>query len=416
MMKTNRQIVTSLTLLLGMLFTTACEAHQPEAELPQKNEKEIKAPTAQEWNREVTIGWNLGNSFECSAPGMNGESLLIGNPAGADNAETSWGNPVVSKKLIDAVKAAGFDAIRIPVRWQCHITNAQAMTISRTWMNRIKEIVDYCLKCDMKVIINTHHEKWLESRPTYKYKEENCQKLALLWMNIASEFKDYDYRLAFAGTNEVHERDNWGQPTAENLEVQNAYNQTFVDIVRATGGNNAQRHLMVQTYVCNPEFGLNNGDFIIPTDLEENGNRYMSVEFHYYQPWDYCGLGKLEYWGERYRAHGTAAPENEQTIIDTFTKVQQTWAFKGLGVVIGEWGVTDHYKSSSADLMRENMAYYCQIYVAEAKKRGFATFIWDNNHFGNGAECFGIIDRTHGLQIKAPWVMEGIKAGLKAVE
>ncbi len=73
-------------------------------------------------------------------------------------------------------------------------------------------------------------------------------------MNIASEFANYDSRLAFAGTNEVHIRDNWGKPTAENLEVQNAYNQIFVDVVRATGGNNAKRHLILQTYVCNPWF------------------------------------------------------------------------------------------------------------------------------------------------------------------
>ena len=134
--------------------------------------------------------------------------------------------------------------------------------------------------------------------------EENCQKLALLWMNIASEFANYDSRLAFAGTNEVHIRDNWGKPTAENLEVQNAYNQIFVDMVRATGGNNAKRHLILQTYVCNPWFGVENGDFIIPKDAEGNGNNYMSVEFHYYQPWSYAGDCTYDYWGDAYKDAG----------------------------------------------------------------------------------------------------------------
>ena len=87
----------------------------------------------------------------------------------------------------------------------------------------------------------------------------------------------------------MHVPGNWGAPTAENLAVQNAYNQTFVDMVRATGGQNEKRHLMVQTYVCNPEFGIKNGDFIVPKDLDENGNDYLSVEFHYYNPYDYCG-------------------------------------------------------------------------------------------------------------------------------
>ena len=173
-------------------------------------------------------------------------------------------------------------------------------------MSRIKEVIGWCLEYDLKVIVNVHHEKWLESRPYYQYKEENCRKLALLWMNIATELKDYDYRVAFAGTNEIHEKDKWGKPTAENLDVQNAYNQTFVDIVRATGGNNERRHLIVQTYVCNPDYGIYNGDFIIPTDIAGNGSDYMSVEFHYYNPWDYAGSCEYYYWGEPYKQYGAS--------------------------------------------------------------------------------------------------------------
>ena len=153
-------------------------------------------------------------------------------------------------------------------------------TIYSPILARIKEVVGWCLDNDLKVIINAHHEKWLESRPYYANQDENCKKLGFLWKNIASALANYDSRLAFAGTNEVHVRDNWSKPTVENLEVQNAYNQTFVDMVRATGGNNAKRHLILQTYVCNPWFGIENGDFIIPKDAEGNGNNYMSVEFH----------------------------------------------------------------------------------------------------------------------------------------
>ena len=144
-------------------------------------------PTAKQWNKDV-VGWNLGNQFECSAPGQDGESMQIGMPDNSIKAETAWGNPVVAKKTIKAVKEAGFNAIRIPIRWQCHITNAAAMSIDKAWLARIKEVVDWCLANDLKVIINTHHDKWLEGRPTNQYKEENNQKLALLWLNIASEF------------------------------------------------------------------------------------------------------------------------------------------------------------------------------------------------------------------------------------
>ena len=375
----------------------------------------VAQPTAKEWNAHV-VGWNLGNQLECSAPGQDGESMAIGCPDGAIKAETAWGNPVVTKKTIKAVKEAGFNAVRIPIRWQCHITNPQAMSIDKAWMARVKEIVGWCLDNDMKVIINTHHEKWLEGRPTYQYKEENNQKLALLWLNIASEFLQYDYRVAFAGTNEVHVRDNWGKPEQENLDVQNSYNQTFIDVVRATGGNNLKRHLIVQTYVCNPDFGLNDGGLIVPKDAEENGNNYMSVEFHYYTPWDYAGECKFNFWGQPYKQHGDASESDEKTMTDFFNRVTTTWSAQGLGVVIGEWGVTDRQKAGQTDIIHENMTYYCRTLVSESLKNGFSTFVWDNNAFGSGAEHFGIFDREKGMKVKAPWILQGIMEGKALIE
>ena len=398
----------SATLTLILMVGCSVLACSNDSATPVHSDNATPAmPTAKQWNQGV-VGWNLGNQFECSAPGQDGESMLIGMADNSIKAETAWGNPVVTKKTIKAVKDAGFNAIRIPIRWQCHITNPTAMSIDKAWLARIKEVVDWCLQSDLKVIINTHHDKWLEGRPTNQYKEENNQKLALLWMNIASEFADYDERVAFAGTNEVHIKDNWGKPTPENLAVQNSYNQTFIDVVRATGGNNAQRHLIVQTYVCNPDFGLYDGDFIIPTDIEGNGNDYMSVEFHYYTPWDYAGECKYYYWGEPYKQYGEASPSDENTMAAFFDKVVDTWSAKGLGIVIGEWGVTDHTKGSQADVQHENATYYCHFLVSEAKKRGFSTFVWDNNSFGNGQEKFGIFDREHGMKVKNEWVLNGI--------
>ena len=368
----------------------------------------VAQPTAKEWN-DNGVGWNLGNQFECSAPGQDGESMAIGNQDNADKAETAWGNPTVTKKTIKAIKDAGFNAIRIPVRWQCHITNDKAMSVSKTWMSRIKQVVDWCLGCDLKVIINVHHEKWLESTPYYKYKDNNCQKLALLWMNIANEFAAYDYRVAFAGTNEVHEPGKWGAPEKENLDVQNAYNQTFIDVVRATGGNNLKRNLLVQTYVCNPDFGIG-GEFVVPTDAEGNGNDYMTVEFHYYNPYDYCGECKYFWWGEPYKQYGETSPSDEKSLTTFFDKVVNTWASQGLGICIGEWGVTDHYKGN-IDLQHENMTYYCKTFVSEALRRGFSTFIWDNNKFGSGPEMFGIFDRDRGMKVKATWILKGVMEG-----
>ena len=393
---------------------TALKTIKPEDwDLMQNMTYSEPYPTAKQWNKDV-VGWNLGNQFESPVPADAGESTDIGYPEGSINAETAWGNPRVTEAMIQAVKNAGFNAIRIPIRWQCHITNDQTMSIDEAWIKRIKEVVDWCLKNDLKVIINAHHEKWLENNPTYTSKDDNCKKLALLWTNIASAFADYDSRLAFAGTNEVHVKDNWDAPNAENLAVQNAYNQTFVNAVRAKGGNNTKRHLIVQTYACNPWYGINGG-FIIPTDRDGNGNNYMSVEFHFYQPWRYARYpdtgDRFDYWGDAYKGAGTTPPENENWMTDFFDQAVTTWSNQGLGIVIGEWGVTNR-NTSNPDKVHENMNYYCNFLTKEAHDRGFSTFVWDNNKFDNdtGRENYGIFDRSKdkNMEVKAPWILNGI--------
>ena len=378
-------------------------------------------PTARQWNAEITAGWNLGNQLECPPPGWNNESTNLSCPSNHMQAETSWGNPTITQQTLQAVKDAGFNAVRIPVRWQCHITDAGTMTVSADWMQRVKEVAGYALDLGMKVIINIHHDKWLESRPTYYYKDSNNQKLALLWTNIANAFKDYDYNLAFAGTNEVHVPNNWNAPTDENLSVQNSYNQTFVNAVRATGGNNLKRHLIVQTYACNPDFGLS-GKLIVPTDIEGNGKEYMSVEFHYYNPYDYCSgtpasEGGVYYWGQEYSKYGKTSDSKESTMRNALQQTVDTWASQGLGLVMGEWGVSDHWLETYKVTMRENMTYYCKTLVTEARQRGIGTFVWDNNAFGNGTEKFGIFDRGDNMTLKADWtvtgIMEGVAAGIE---
>ena len=399
-------LLRSLFIGASMLTMLCCssDASESEGEQPPASQPE-QGITAQQWNKGV-IGWNLGNQLECPPSGWDNESTAFGNPANAAYAETAWGNPRVTKSMIDAVKAAGFNAVRIPVRWQCHITDATTMTVSTDWMKRVKEVVDYCIANNMKVIINTHHDKWLESRPTNTYKNENNKKLALLWTQIANSFKDYGNALAFAGTNEVHIPNNWNAPSAENQAVQNSYNQTFVDAVRATGGNNLQRHLIVQTYNCSLDFGLNG--FTIPNDIEGNGKKYMSVELHYYTPWDYAGETTYLFWGTAFKDYGDIPISNEISMTTHFDKAVNAWRSKGLGIVIGEWGVTNRDKNGLTDKIHENMTYYCRCLVKEAKARGFSTFVWDNNAFGLGTENFGIFDRHHNMNAKADWIVKGI--------
>ena len=346
---------------------------------------------AQTWCKNVVMGWNLGNSLE------------------AEGTETSWGNPATTADMIKAIKGEGFNAVRIPVRWGQHC-DMSTMTIDEKWLSRVKEIVDWCLAEDMYVIINTHHDLWLEHYPTNAKKTELNEKLGKLWTNIATAFADYDGRLAFAGLNEVNAEGNWGlTPTQENYDVTNSFNQTFVDAVRATGGNNALRNLIVQSYRCNPTMGLTN--LVVPTDPTPNR---LSVEFHYYDPYSYCSgaAGSYNYWGIAFSDKGTVTPDgNEKSLANFFLTIREKWWEQGLGVVIGEYGCSCHYTTADKATQEANMQYYMKCLVSEARKNGFAAFVWDNNAYGNGSEKFGIFDRKNNMKVRTPFFLDGIKEG-----
>lgn len=349
---------------------------------------------AQTWCKNVVMGWNLGNALE------------------SEGTETSWGNPATTREMIQAVKAQGFNAIRVPVRWGQHC-DMTTMTVDEKWMARVKEVVDWCLAEDMYVIINTHHDLWLEHYPTNDKKEELNGKLRKLWINIATAFADYDGRLVFAGLNEVNAKGDWElTPTQENFDVTNSFNQTFVDAVRATGGNNAKRNLIVQSYRCNPSMGLSN--LVVPTDPT---SKRLSVEFHYYDPYSYCSGadGCYNYWGIAFSDKGTVTPDgNEKSLANFFLTLREKWWEQGLGIVIGEYGCSCHYTSSDKQTQLDNMQYYMKCLVSEARKNGFAAFVWDNNAYGNGSEKFGIFDRRNGMNVKTPFFLDGIKEGSKS--
>ena len=342
--------------------------------------------SAQEWTRDVVMGWNLGNSLECP------------------QNETEWGNPKTTQAMIKAVHEAGFNAIRIPVRWINHVNNTTEMAVDAEWLARVKEVVDWALAEDMYVMINTHHEEWLDRNPFYSKQEENNRKLRALWTSIATYFRDYSQRLIFAGTNETTV--NWAAPTTEQQAVQNSYNQTFVDAVRATGGKNYYRNLVVQTFACSPYHGLSG--FTVPDDPVEER---LSVEFHYYDPYEYCGSCTYYYWGDAYKDKGQTPSSNEQTMANLFDRIANTWTTKGLGVVIGEYGVANHYTEDDKQTQMENMQYYLKCLVSEAREHGFAAFAWDNNAFNNGPENFGIFKRWQNMAVGNEYFLRGITEG-----
>lgn len=346
----------------------------------------------------VKMGWCLGNSFE------------------SDGSETAWGNPRTTQAMIKKLKADGFNAIRIPVRWYPHLDSETDMTIKADFIKRVKEVVDWCLDEGMIVMINTHHETWLENKCTLGMQYTNNQKLKKLWTNIATYFRDYDDRLVFGATNECVMKSSsgaWLDGTEENYKVQNSYLQTFVDAVRATGGKNYYRNLIVQTYKCDPSDGI--AHLIVPTDKVEGR---LSVEFHYYNPYTYCSgaSDSYYYWGDKYKNMGkSVTPDgNERTLANQFRNFRKTWYENGLGVVVGEYGVSHHYTNAEKTLQDENEGYYLQCLVSEARKNGFAAFVWDNNAFGNGSEKFGIYNRGNNMTNMCTFLTDGITEGAKS--
>lgn len=308
----------------------------------------------------ITIGWNLGNTLDATG----GSGL---------NTETSWGNPKATEKHILAVKDAGFDAVRIPTTWYKHMDDKY--NIDKEWMARVKEVVNYAYNNDMYVILNTHHENW---NYTFADNEASAKKiLKTVWRQIAKEFKDYDQRLIFEGMNEprkVGSNLEWNGGDKEAREIVNRLNEVFVDAVRATGGNNKTRCLMIPTNGASAG-GLDG--FTVPDD------DYLIVSIHAYTPYNFAmntGGGSTKNFSA-----DNAASTNELKWLSA--ELNNRFVKNGIGVIIGECGATD---KGNLDQRLNWARYFPDIFG----QYGIPVFLWDNGAFGTGNEKYGLINRN----------------------
>lgn len=359
----------------------------PEISFPTDNNI---GETAQQAVKNIFAGWNIGNSLEV--------------PEG----ETAWGNPATTQKLIDGVKDAGFNAIRIPCAWNSHlVADAEPFTIDPTWMARVREVVDYAYKNGMYVIINTHWDGgWLELHANSDDCANVVKKEKAIWTQIANEFADYGQRLIFAGNNEVRnkvgENENWGMPSDGERAALETYNQAFVDAVRATGGNNALRNLVVQSWCCNPWRALD--ALTMPADPAQS---HLMAEVHFYDPMDFTHTDKkLRSWGYR-KGYYTADNDNQEDYIDNlFGLLKANFVDKGYPIILGEYGTVCH--SITDKTVKKSDYYYLEYVTKAAKENGMAPFYWDNGQPQTGT--FGIINRTTGA-IAVPHMLNGIMKG-----
>lgn len=338
--------------------------------------------TAMDIVKDMKIGWNIGNTLDSTRTDIT----RLDAPY---KFETAWGNPKVTQELIDAVLDAGFNVIRIPVSWVNHLGPEPEYQITESWMERVQEVVDYAYNKGAYVIINVHHEDW--NYPYYDNLERASIQMEAVWRQIAAVFKDYDEHLIFEGQNEprkVGTALEWNGGDAEGWEVVNQINQVFVDTVRASGGFNPYRILMIPGYAANCTVGIQQ------VKVPENDTRVI-ISVHAYEPYDFA-----------LNQNGRSTWNYDTTAIDKLMSDLKTlFIDKGTPVIIGEFAATNRDNESER-------AQWAAYYVHAAKEIGVPCIWWDNGIFVGDGERLGLFDR-HTYKCEYPEILSALMNGIK---
>ena len=333
--------------------------------------------------KSMGTGWNLGNTFDSAGDYTRGWQPN----------ETGWGNPTPTKELIEAVHAAGFQTIRIPVSWHDHADVKDNYKIDPSWMKKVKDTVDYAYNEGMYVIINIHHDNmgvndsFAEEGgfyPNSERKDESIKYLTSIWKQISNEFKSYGERLIFetlneprlAGTNEEWWFNGNNEKGLDAIKTINSFNQEIVNTIRETGGNNAGRYIMVPGYAASPDFYQYGFEF--PADPVKENNGRLLLSTHGYTPYELC-LG-----GDR-----TEFDSYAKNAIDNFFKmIDDRFVSKGIPVVMGECGISDKGNS-------EARVEWASYYYSKAKALNIPCIVWDNGGSSDPGENHRYINRNN---------------------
>ena len=343
--------------------------------------------TTAELFAKVKLGWNLGNALD------------------APDGETGWGNPTITPALLKAVANAGFGFVRIPVTWSKHTGAGPDHVIDPNFLARVSEVVGYAHAAGLYATINLHHDgadgfkevEWLtlndaDGKTTPENNAAVKKRFVTVWTQIAKYFAAYGEELAFESMNEIH--DGYGTPDPRHFEFINDLNQTFVDLVRGSGGNNGKRHLIVPGYNTNIDHTLKG--FKLPKDPTP---KRIALSVHYYDPYLFALQAKTHTWGK-----GSPSPDNwgqEDFVVTQFDKLKKTFIDQGVPVFLGEYGAT--HQAEYADYQR----YYVEYVTKAAVDRGILPVWWDNGGAGSGGEKFGLMNRTND-GVLLPKVLEAI--------
>lgn len=351
-------------------------------------------------------GINLGNTMEAYGRGT------LGTGAQPTQYETCWGQPVTTQEMLDGMKAAGFDTLRLPVAW----TNMMDFetgdyTIDSAYLDRVEEIVGYARNADMYVIINDHWDGGWWGMFGSASEETRARAMELyksMWTQIGERFKDYsDYVIFESGNEELGFRlndtdiakDSGTLSDADCYTVTNQINQAFVDTIRATGGNNANRFLLIAGFGTDIKNTCDNR-YKMPEDTVADK---LLVSVHYYDPSGYCINTSLATWGTK---------QEYQTMNETLAMMER-FTEQGYGVVIGEYGVLIEDTNNE---LKENTKDYVQNFLNNCDLYGYCPVLWDCNNLYSRDNC-ALIDMEmtrlytkHSLEIQSTMSREDIMA------
>ena len=360
------------------------QATQSQTEQPQSLQSQpvqsqpvqpqsIQHGTAQSFVENLGVGWNLGNTLDPVDCTWLADDMEY---------ETAWGNPKATKELINYIRSEGFTTIRIPVTWKNHLSAAPDYTIRREWLDRVQQVVDWCREEDLYVILNIHHESSWLTNASRDYEQTMTQYRAI-WTQLAARFKDYDEHLIFESMNEIG-FDDLGD--AKGCELQNRINAEFTELVRTSGGKNAERYLLLAGYWTDIDKTCEG------TILPEDDRVILSV--HYYSPATFAIADRSSSWGYQ-ETWGTDA---DLAYLDgQMRKLKEHFSDKGIPVIIGEFAAT-HADKDATSVVR-----YTAAVMEYALRYHFCPIWWDN---GQEIDRTALRYRLNGMQEAIHKVME----------
>lgn len=374
--------LTISALLSGCGNTNDAEANENTAAKDDniKSSSVMRDITSTELVKEMTIGWNLGDTLDVCQADRDGDGKVNEHvEEGEEVDETLWGNIMTTPEIFDFLKESGVNSVRIPVTWRDHLDEND--NIKEDWMNRVQEVVDYAIDRGFYVIINMHHDgggdpqfgAWIIETAQNDY-DKFYARYSKMWQQIAERFKDYSDYLIFESMNEVGFD---SLKKADAYALINKINQDFVNIIRGSGGNNEKRHLLIAGYWTDIAESCN-ALYKMPEDTIPDR---LILSVHYYTPWEFCIAGSQKTWG-------TEAEIKLMT--DKVDLLKNTYIEKGIPVIIGE------YSGGGSSVEH---TYFCEYFAKLCHDIGIACFLWDNG---------GNLNRS-----TLEWRISGLMDGLK---